>query len=239
MERNYKVFIVEDDEQIAGLLKEHLTKYQYDVVLCENFSNVLEECKLAAPHIIIMDINLPAFDGFYWCKKIRMWSNCPMLFLSAKDTDMDQVYAMESGGDDYVTKPFSFQVVTAKIAAQLRRVYGEYAAEENRVLFCQDCKLSLDLFTLEAADNKDIRKVILTKNETGLLRLFFQNKNKPVLRETLLEELWDDESFVEENTLNVNVSRVRKRLKEVGSKMEIKAVRGVGYRLELTEEIEN
>lgn len=235
MENKYKIFMVEDDIQIAKLLKEHLMKYQYDVTLCRDFSNVLEECNSFAPHLIIMDINLPIFDGFYWCKKIRTDSRCPILFLSAKDTDMDQVYAMESGGDDYVTKPFSFQVITAKIAAQLRRVYGEYAKEENRILICGDCKLSLDLFTLESYSLNNQKKITLTKNETGLLRLFFQHRSRPVARELLLEELWDDENFVEENTLNVNVSRVRKRLKEVGSRMEIKAVRGVGYRLEESE----
>lgn len=232
MEDKYKIFIVEDDIQIANLLKEHLIKYQYEVNLCKDFSNVSEECEAFMPHLIVMDINLPVFDGFYWCKKIRGASKCPILFLSAKATDMDQVYAIESGGDDYVTKPFSFQVVTAKIVAQLRRVYGEYAKKENRDLICGDCRLSLDLFTLEGLPVDKQKKITLTKNETGLLRLFFQNKNRPVGRELLLEELWDDETFVEENTLNVNVSRVRKCLKEVGSRMEIKAVRSVGYRLE-------
>ena len=205
----YKIMMVEDDPDIAELVSLHLEKYGFAVRLCGDFSNVVGEFEQFKPHLVLLDINLPAYDGFYWCGKIREKSSCPIIFLSSRNADSDQVYAMMNGGDDYVTKPFSLEVITAKITAILRRAYGEYGASAAADLRCGDCVFS----------------------QSRLTRIMFQNYPDVVSRADLLGEIWDDESFVEENTLNVAISRVRKRLESIGSTLVVKPVRGVGYRM--------
>ena len=175
----------------------------------------------------MLDINLPVCDGFYWCNKLRMISSCPILFVSSRNADSDQIYAMMSGGDDYITKPFSIDVVLAKISATLRRVYGEYANNEADDLVCLDCTFSKSRMTLSSHD----QTVELSKTEAGIIRLMFQNFPQVSSRDDLLNEIWDDDSFVEENTLNVTISRIRKKLEIIQSSLTIKPVRGVGYRI--------
>ena len=198
---DYKIMMVEDDADIAELLSSHLQKFGFSVCRCKNFSNVLLEFEEASPHLVLLDINLPAYDGFYWCGKMRAKSPCPIIFLSSRNADSDQVYAMMNGGDDFVTKPFSLDVITVKITALLRRTYGEYAASASGELHCGDCTFSQNRLTGVAS------------------------------REELLNEIWDDETFVEENTLNVTISRIRRRLEQVGSRLILKSIRGVGYRI--------
>ena len=135
----YKIMMVEDDPDIAELVSLHLEKYGFAVRLCRDFSDVVGEFEQVEPHLVLLDINLPAYDGFYWCGKIREKSSCPIIFLSSRNADSDQVYAMMNGGDDYVTKPFSLEVITAKITAILRRAYGEYGASAAADLRCGDC----------------------------------------------------------------------------------------------------
>lgn len=224
----YKVLIVEDDPSIAELLGEHIKKYGMESIICTDFDNIIHSFTQNNPHIVLMDVNLPKFDGFYWCRKLRQISKCPILFVSARVGDMDQILAIENGADGYITKPFSFDVVVSKINAHLRRVYGDYAKkeEERKVI-----KEELTLYCESLVLCNDDKKVLLTKKEAVLAEILLKNIPKVVSREVLLTKLWDDESFVEENTLNVNVARLRKKLKEIEARVEIEAVRGMGYRL--------
>lgn len=219
--------IIEDDQDIANLLKNHLCRFNYDVYIINDFEKIVDEFKNEKPHIVMLDINLPVCDGFYWCNKLRMISSCPILFMSSRNADSDQIYAMMSGGDDYITKPFSIEVLLAKISATLRRVYGEYANNEADNLVCLDCTFSKSRMTLSSHD----QTVELSKTEAGIIRLMFQNFPQISSRDDLLNEIWDDDSFVEENTLNVTISRVRKKLEMIQSCLTIKPVRGVGYRI--------
>lgn len=224
---NYKIMIVEDDPDIAELVSLHLEKFGFSVQHCKDFSNVPGEFEKAEPHLVLLDINLPSYDGFYWCGKLREKSSCPIIFLSSRNADSDQVYAMMNGGDDYVTKPFSLDVLTAKVTAILRRTYGEYGTSTANDLRCGDCVFSQNRLTLHCNG----RETELSKTEAGVIRIMFQNYPDVVSREDLLNEIWDDDSFVEENTLNVAISRIRKRLESIGSALVVKPVRGVGYRI--------
>ena len=224
---NYKIMIVEDDPDIAELVSLHLEKFGFSVQHCKDFSNVQGEFEKAKPHLVLLDINLPSYDGFYWCAKLREKSSCPIIFLSSRNADSDQVYAMMNGGDDYMTKPFSLDVLTAKVTAILRRTYGEYGTSTANDLRCGDCVFSQNHLTLHCNG----RETELSKTEAGVIRIMFQNHPDVVSREDLLNEIWDDDSFVEENTLNVAISRIRKRLESIGSALAVKPVRGVGYRI--------
>lgn len=224
---DYKIMIVEDDPDIAELLSLHLQKFGFSIHLCRDISNVLEEFMENVPHLVLLDINLPAYDGFYWCGRLRAKSPCPIIFLSSRNADSDQVYAMMNGGDDFVTKPFSLDVITAKITALLRRTYGEYAGSGPQESSCGDCTFSPKRLTLRCNG----REVELSKTEAGVLWIIFEKHPDVASREELLNEIWDDETFVEENTLNVTISRIRRRLEQVGSRLVLKSVRGVGYRI--------
>lgn len=223
----YKIMIVEDDPDIAELVSLHLEKFGFSVSLCGDFANVLKEFEEIKPHLVLLDINLPAYDGFYWCGKLRAKTPCPIIFLSSRNADSDQVYAMMNGGDDFVTKPFSLDVITAKITALLRRTYGEYATSTSNELHCGDCIFCQNRLTLLCNG----RETELSKTEAGVLRGIFEKYPDVATREELLSEIWDDETFVEENTLNVTISRIRRRLEQIGSCLVLKSVRGVGYRI--------
>ncbi len=224
---NYKIMIIEDDSDIASLLSEYLQRFGFFVYCCKDFNKIVEEFQLENPHLVLLDVNLPAYNGFYWCNKIRNISSCPIMFLSSRNSDSDQVHAIMNGGDDYITKPFSFEVVTAKISAVFRRIYGEYANANIDELSCEDCIFSQNKLTLSCHG----QTTELSKTEAGVIRVMFQNYPNVVSREELLNEIWDDDSFVEENTLNVTISRIRKRLENIGSNLAVKPVRGVGYRI--------
>ncbi|WP_188690679.1 response regulator transcription factor [Pullulanibacillus camelliae] len=222
------VLIIEDDNKIAELLQKHLEKYGYCVKRVVDFSRVMESFQQAQPKLVLLDVNLPKYDGYYWCRQIRKESLCPILFISARSEQMDQVMALENGADDYITKPFNYEVVTAKIRSQLRRVYGDYAQTANeRVLDLQGLKLYIERMEVSYGENK----TMVSKKEAILLEALMKHFPKVVGRDDLLEKLWDDETFVDENTLNVNVTRVRKRLKEIGIENGIETVRGAGYRM--------
>lgn len=223
-----KILIIEDDPKIASLLQNHLQKYGYDAVITEDFDAIIDDFKRVQPDLVLLDINLPSFDGFYWCRQIRQLSTCPILFLSARSGEMDQVMALENGGDDYITKPFAYEVVTAKIRSNLRRAYGEYAPNvKERTVELGGLTLFIERLELV----KDSKVIPLTKKEAVLLELLMNRSPRVVSRELLLEKLWDDQSFVDENTLNVNVTRVRKKLQELQIENAIETARGAGYRL--------
>ncbi|WP_088007836.1 response regulator transcription factor [Indiicoccus explosivorum] len=229
---DHRIFIVEDDAKIAELLAATLRKYHYEVRTAQDFDAITEEAAAFQPHLILLDINLPSYDGYYWCRQLRQETTCPVLFISARSGDMDQVFALENGGDDFITKPFHYEIVLAKIRSHLRRSYGEYAPkQEERVI--QAGRLTLYLERLELQIGKQV--IPLQKKECSILELLMQQYPKVVAREQLLEELWDDQAFVDENTLNVNMTRVRKKLSDYGVKSSIETVRGAGYRLLLEE----
>ena len=229
----HRIFVVEDDVKIASLLAETLRKYQYDVAIVKDFEQVVEECTLFNPHLVLLDINLPTYDGYYWCRKLRQYTKCPILFISARSGEMDQIFALENGGDDFITKPFNYEIVLAKIRSHLRRTYGEYSIrQEERTIKQGQLTLYLERMELQI---KDIT-VPLQKKECVILGLLMGHAPRVVSRDQLLEELWDDQAFVDENTLNVNMTRVRKKLADYDILSSIETVRGAGYRFVLSTE---
>lgn len=225
--KKHRIFIVEDDRKIAQLLADTLQKYQYDVAIIEDFDRVTEECLAFDPHLILLDINLPSYDGYYWCRQLRTHTTCPILFISARSGDMDQVFALENGGDDFITKPFHYEIVLAKIRSHLRRSFGEYApSQSERTVKIGTLCLYVERMEMHIGEET----VPLQKKECVILELLMEASPKVVSRERLLEELWDDQSFVDENTLNVNMTRVRKKLADYNIKSSIETVRGAGYR---------
>ncbi|MFE0505936.1 response regulator transcription factor [Peribacillus butanolivorans] len=224
----YKLLIVEDEMNIANTLKNHLEKYNYDCNIVVDFERVLDVFQDFQPHLVIMDINLPAFDGYYWCRKIRQVSNCPIMILSARMSELDQVYGIENGADDFITKPFFMDVVLAKINGQIRRIYGEYAEDsQTRILTKGNTTLNLDTVRLSTPEHE----VLLTIKELQLCSMLLEAFPNVVTRQQLLTVIWDEETFVEENTLTVNIVRLRKKLETIHSSLEISTIRGIGYQL--------
>ncbi len=226
----YRVFVVEDDLKMAGLICEYLEKYGYSSSRAERFDDLKSEFLLLSPHIVLLDINLPYMDGFYWCRQIRTVSNVPIIFISARTADPDQIRAIENGGDDYIMKPFNVEVMIAKVRSALRRSYGEYSVQQSMfpdVLEFSGLYLHRSKCTIEHAG----QTAVLTPKEMRLLELMVSKAEQAVSREELLEALWDDVEFVDDNTLSVNVARVRKKLEEVGIAGALSTVRGHGYRL--------
>lgn len=229
----YKIMIVEDDDKIAAILGGYLDKYGYEPVRVTDYRNVKQAFVELAPHLAILDINLPQFDGFYWCRQIRTISNVPILFLSARVGEMDQVMAIENGGDDYITKPFHLEVVMAKIKSALRRAYGEYASVQQTMTDMIDVE-GLTLDRSKGTLEWNGRRTDLSRNESKLAEVLMRQAGHIATREQLLEALWDDVTFVDDNTLTVNVTRVRRKLEEIGIDRAIDTVRGQGYRLLVT-----
>ncbi len=227
-----RIFIVEDDLKIAAMLAETLRKYHYEVETAKDFDRILEEADAFDPHLILLDINLPSYDGYYWCRQLRLTTTCPIIFISARSGEMDQIFALENGGDDFITKPFHYEIVLAKIRSHLRRAYGEYAfKQEERSV--KAGRLTLYMERMELHVKNEI--IPLQKKEATVLGILLAQYPKVVSREQLLEELWDDQAFVDENTLNVNMTRVRKKLADYGVLSTIETVRGAGYRLLIDE----
>jgi len=228
---NYKIYIVEDDLSISLLLKDYIVKYEFDVRLAENFENIMKEFNEFNPDLVLLDVNLPKYDGFYWCRKIRQESKNPIIFISARDSGMDQVMALESGADDYIIKPFYYDVLMAKIKSHIRRTFGDYAPKaDERIVELEGLKFYPERSEIEFKNER----LVITKKEGILLEWLIKKYPKVVNRDFLLEKIWDDIEFVEENTLNVNVSRIRKRFHELGIDNGVETVRGIGYRLNRT-----
>lgn len=225
---SYKVYIVEDDISISTLLKDYIEKYGFEVIVEENFDDIMITFESFKPHLVLLDVNLPKFDGFYWCRCIRQQSNLPIIFISARDGNVDQIRALESGADDYITKPFYYDVVMAKIKSHIRRGYGEYSPKiDERIVELDGLKFYPERLELELNGEN----LIITKKEGILIECLIKRYPKVVSRDYLLEKIWDDIEFVEENTLNVNVSRIRKRFEELGIDNAVQTVRGLGYKL--------
>jgi DNA-binding response OmpR family regulator len=226
----FRVLIVEDDEQIASIIASELTRYGYEPQRVANFAQVKLEFLRLQPDLVIMDINLPLYDGFYWCRQIRVVSTVPIVFLSARTGEMDQVLAIENGADDYITKPFSLEVLRAKIHSVLRRAYGEYAGqtEHNQLLWEVGGVIFDEERNLVSYEQQQIE---LSLTEFRLIKCLAKKAGRIVSREELLSALWDDVNFVDDNTLTVNVARVRRRLEDIGLAGVIETKRGQGYTL--------
>jgi len=189
---------------------------------------VKTEFERYAPHLVLLDVNLPKYDGYYWCRQIRNLSTCPIVFLSAREGKMDQVMALENGADDYITKPFDYDIVIAKIKSQLRRAYGTYAGSgDDRTVTVAGLRLDRDRLSLSLRD----QRIELSLTEVKILDELMSKIEQVVSRDRLLEKIWDDQAFVDDNTLNVYVTRVRKKLSALGIDNALQTVRGQGYRL--------
>jgi len=222
----YNILIIEDDMTIANTLKEHLIKWEYHVESVTDFKNIKEQVIEAKPHLILLDIMLPFFNGFYWCSEIRKVTSTPVIFISSAADNMNIVMAMNMGGDDFIAKPFDLNVLTAKVQALIRRTYS-FQGQMN-VIEHNGAILNLNDTTLSYEDNK----VELTKNEYKILQLVLENVGKVVSRDKIMERLWESESFIDDNTLTVNVTRLRKKLEDVGLNDFIKTRKGIGYLVE-------
>lgn len=219
-----KIMIVEDDVTIRELISEELQKWQLDTFGTTNFNQVAEDFKREDPQLILLDINLPVFDGYYWCQKIRESSKVPIIFISSRNTNMDMIMAMNMGADDFVTKPFQVDVLIAKINALLRRSYN-YSEGSNGTLSHNGITLNVDNGSMEIKGET----IDLSKNEYRLLYILVKKHGKILTREKLLRALWEDERFVDDNTLTVNINRLRKKIEQAGIEGYIETKVGQGY----------
>ncbi len=222
----YKILIVEDDMVIAGSLQKFLNGWGFCTQAVTEFDRVLETFLKLEPHLVLLDISLPFYNGYHWCREIRQVSKTPILFLSSADDNMNIVMAMNLGGDDFIAKPFDLNVLVAKIQALLRRAYS-FAGSAN-LLEHKGAILNLGDGTLWYQD----RKAELTRNELKILQFLMENKGKTISRETIMKRLWEDESFIDDNTLTVNVTRLRKKLDGLGLHNYIVTKKGLGYLVE-------
>lgn len=222
-EYRYKIFIVEDDEMIANSVKSHLMKWNFDAEYVHDFANVVGEFVNYDPQLVLMDISLPNYDGYYWCEEIRKLSKVPIVFLSSADDDMNIVMALSAGADDFISKPFDLSVLTAKIKAVLRRTYD--FAGNTSILKCGNIILDIGEYKVKSED----AEVELTKNECRILSILIENKDTVVSRSDIMKTLWESDEFVDENTLSVNINRLRKKLEEVDAGDMIKTKKGAGY----------
>lgn len=221
----HKILLVEDDEVIRQQVKKILEQWGYEVVLFEDFMEVLSIFVKEEPHLVLMDIGLPLFNGYHWCQEIRKVSKVPIMFLSSRDQAMDIVMAINMGGDDFVTKPFDQNVLLAKIQGLLRRSY-EFGKDQSLLEYRS---VILNLKAMDLVYQGEV--VSLTKNEFQILQVLFERSGNIVSREDLMKELWNSDFFIDDNTLSVNVARLRKKLEAVGLNDFIETKKGVGYGL--------
>ena len=220
-----KIMIVEDDEIIASSIKKHLEKWNYDVFVVNDFENVLEEFRHYEPLLILLDISLPYYNGYYWCQEIRKESEVPIIFISSTSENMNIVMAMNMGADDFINKPFDLTVLTAKLQAILRRTYS-FNKTQNVLNYHS---LTLDLLKGVISYHED--SIELTKTELKIMQILFEHAGQIVSRDTIMEALWQSEAFVDDNTLSVNINRLRKKLDAFSLPQLIHTKKGTGYQL--------
>lgn len=224
-----RILLIEDDIKLKGYISEYLEAYDYKVTTIEDFDNVMRTVEEVEPNLIILDINLPKLDGFYFLKLIRKSYNTPVIILSARSDEGEQIRGMELGADDYVTKPFTIGILLAKINALLRRT-NEYIDSREKIKETSIKDENILTLIHESMKLKYKEEIIeLTKNEYRILNILLNNAGNIVTREDILEALWDDTTFVDDNTLTVNMTRVKKRLSNLGIENAIVTKRGVGY----------
>lgn len=217
-----KVFIIEDDVKINEQLGSFLKRYGYEVATSFDFENIVDIALEENPKIIILDINLPVFDGYYICKEIRKQSNVPIIVVTSRDTEMDELISMNLGADDFITKPYNSAILLARIESIIRRVYGNNSME---IYEYNGLRYNLSTSEMEYEGNKSD----LTKNESRILYTLIKNKGKIVSRSELMKYLWQNDEFVDDNTLTVNINRLRKKMEEIGANNMLTTKRGQGY----------
>lgn len=218
-----KIIIIEDDEIIREELKNFLSKYGYEIVAPTSFDNVVQFILNENASLVLLDINLPIFDGYYICRELRKKSDVPIIIVTSRDSDMDELMSMNLGADDFVTKPYNTQILLARIAALLKRS-GSSTATSN-ILTYKDFQLNLSNATITYKE----KEIELTKNEVKILSYLINHKGEIVSRELLMEYLWSTDYFVDDSTLTVNITRLRKKLEEIGIENVIETRRGLGY----------
>lgn len=222
----YRIMIIEDDKGIAQAISKQTSMWNIESVCVNDFRNIMGELAECKPHLVLLDISLPFYNGYYWCEEIRKVSKVPIIFLSSASDNMNIVMAMNMGGDDFISKPFDLHVLIAKTQAILRRTYS-FSTQTN-LLEHNGAILNINDNSISHNDEK----VELTKNEYKILQTLLENKGKTVSRDNLMIKLWETDNYVEENTLNVNVTRLRKKLESVGLSNFIKTKKGIGYIIE-------
>lgn len=223
----YKIMLVEDDSVICDEITSLLTRWGYEVSSVVDFTSVTAEFADFSPQLVLMDISLPFYNGYYWCSEIRKLSSTPIMFVSSSSDNINIVMAMNMGGDDFISKPFSPDVLAAKIQALLRRSYDFQPL--SSLLEHKGAILNLADTTLTIGQNK----VELTKNEFRILQLLFEKKGSVVPREEIMKRLWNSDCFIDDNTLTVNMTRLRKKLEEAGAVDFISTKKGIGYLLDI------
>lgn len=219
----YKILIVEDDSVIAGEMKKYLEKWGYEVRNVEDFSDVMSQFVSFSPHLVLMDIGLPFYNGHYWCSQIRQISQVPVIFVSSAGDNMNIVMAVNMGGDDFLVKPFDLEVLAAKVQAILRRSYS-FRGQTN-VMEYKGIILDMADASLKVGEHK----LELTKNEFKILQILYENMGNTVSREQIMKRLWDNDCFVDDNTLTVNIARIRRKLEDSGIVDLIQTRKGLGY----------
>ena len=220
----FKIMVVEDDVSLKNIIAKCLTKWGHAVHQIENLENIIEEFKNYNPELVLLDINLPFYDGFHWCNEIRKISKVPIIFISSRNSNMDVIMGVNLGADDYIQKPFSVDVLVAKVNALLRRTYNFVDNNSNQIIH-NGVTLDLSTATINYEDNT----IELTKNEIKILHELMKYKGQIVSRNKLMKKLWDNDWFVDDNTLTVNVNRIRSKLNEIGLEDFIETKRGLGY----------
>lgn len=219
----YKILIVEDDLVIASSLKKHIETWGYEAQIVSDFKNVFDCFMDFKPHLVLLDISLLYFNGYHWCEKIRKVSKAPILFLSSFSDNMNIIMAMNMGADDFIAKPFDIDVLTAKINALLRRAY-DFKPDDDFIAV-NGLLLNTNNLTVEYEGIKSE----LTKNEFRILQVLMSNSGKAVSRDMLMTKLWETDSYIDDNTLTVNINRLRRKLESMGLVDVIKTKKGVGY----------
>ncbi len=219
----HKILIVEDDKNISKSITNHLKKWGYVVGRIDDFNNIMEKFIQFNPHLILLDISLPFYNGYHWCSKIRRISKVPIIFISSTSENMNIIMAMDMGADDFIVKPFDLSVLVAKVNALIRRTYS--FGNQIEILEHKGVMLNLKN-TCVLFEDKEIE---LTRNEFKIIKILMENKDKVVSRNQLMIKLWDSESFIDDNTLTVNIGRLRKKLEEIEIYDFIKTKKGLGY----------
>lgn len=222
-----KIMIIEDDPVIKRELKNHLEAWSYEVELANDYIDIIGEVTRAKPHLILLDINLPTKNGYYWCQEIRKISSVPIIFISSRADNIDQVMAMQMGGDDYLVKPFDINIMLAKIQALLRRTYDFTLGQKHLV-----DKMGLEFDIGEASLAYRDKKVDLTRTEVQIIEVLFKDFDKFVSRDQIIDHCWQGDNYIDDNTLAVNIYRLRKKLGDLGLGKLIETKVNVGYRLD-------
>lgn len=219
-----KIIVVEDDEGIREEIKSFLGKYGYDVIAPTEFNNIIEFIEKEQSDLILLDINLPVFDGYYICREVRKKSEVPIIIVTSRDSDMDELMSMNLGADDFVTKPYNTQILLARISSILKRAYHNNDVE---IMIHKDLKYNISTSEMSIKENI----VELTKNESKILNILMKNKEKIVSRDEIIKALWQSDEFIDDNTLTVNINRLRRKIEDIGGEGYLQTKRGQGYML--------